>query len=91
MLVCFGMALVSCGKIAGKIDAPTETIEAELGSYVIPTYDVIDEHGMVLAGYTVTAKSITAPDGSEIPQAYNSIMVETPAFIRLCIRREQRT
>lgn len=35
---------------------------------------------MVLAGYTVTAKSITAPDGSEVPQAYNSIMVETPGI-----------
>ncbi len=80
MLVCFGTALAACGKIAGKIDAPTETIEAELGSYAIPIYDVIDEDGMVLAGYTVTAKSITAPDGSEVPQAYNSIMVETPGI-----------
>ena len=80
MVIAFGVAITACSKIVGYIDAPTETIEAELGSYTIPTYEVVDADGMVLAGYTVTAKSITDPDGNEVPQAYNSIMVEKPGI-----------
>lgn len=74
----FGFSLTSCGgKIKGKIDAPTETVLAELGSYPIPVYEVVDETGMVLSGYTVSVKSIKDPDGNDVKQAYNSITVET--------------
>ena len=74
----FGFSLTSCGgKIKGKIDAPTETVLAELGSYPIPVYEVVDENGMVLSGYTVSVKSIKDPDGNDVKQAYNSITVET--------------
>ena len=39
-----GLAITSgCNKVNGRIDAP-ERIEADLGTYVIPDYDVVDKN-----------------------------------------------
>ena len=48
-----GLAVASgCSSVNGRIAAP-ERIEADLGTYVIPDYDVVDKNGMILAGYNV--------------------------------------
>lgn len=56
-----------------RIDAP-ELIEAELGTYAIPKYNVVDENGMVMSGYTVKIKSVSDPEGMDVAISYNSIV-----------------
>ena len=36
-------------KTVGYIDAP-ETLQEELGTYVVPEYEVVDKNGMILYG-----------------------------------------
>lgn len=77
LVLCFSvMACVSVDDKNLVIDAPTEKIEAELGSYPIPTYNVVNGAGVIMAGYTVTVKSVTDPDGKDVPVAYGSITAE---------------
>lgn len=72
-----GMMTVACGKkIVGTIDAP-ETLQAELGTYSIPEYDVVDEDGMILYGYTVKLKSATDASGNALEITGNAVSVYT--------------
>lgn len=76
-----GAAMISgCNKIEGIIDAPA-TLEEELGAYVIPDYEVIDEDGMVLAGYNVYLKSVTNADGEELAEKYGSAVTVDEAGV----------
>ena len=67
LLLCavsvIGIACSGDGKL--HIDAPTE-IQAELGVYAVPKYDVVDEEGVVMAGYTVTLKSVKDESGNAV-------------------------
>ena len=56
-----------------SINAPQEVIEAELGSFDLPKYQVVDEEGLILSEYTVIVKKVVGPDGSEVKVAYNKI------------------
>ncbi len=70
-----GLAVASgCSSVNGRIDAP-ERIEADLGTYVIPDYDVVDKNGMILAGYNVYLKSATSADGEALDVSYQSVTV----------------
>ena len=60
-----GAALAACNTNKAHIDAP-ERLEAELGTYVIPEYEVVDKNGMILAGYNVTLKSVTDANGAPV-------------------------
>lgn len=69
------VAIISgCNKVSGRIDAP-ERIEADLGTYVIPEYDVVDKNGIILAGYNVYLKSATNSSGDELDVSYEAVTV----------------
>ncbi|MDE6504255.1 MAG: hypothetical protein K2L42_00100 [Clostridia bacterium] len=72
-----GAALMTgCNATVGRIDAPT-SLEEDLGTYVIPDYDVVDENGMILAGYNVYLKSVKNSAGEALDINYGSVTVDT--------------
>ncbi len=72
-----GAALMAgCNATVGRIDAPT-SLEEDLGTYVIPEYDVVDENGMILAGYNVYLKSVKDSNGAPVDINYGSVTVDT--------------
>ena len=56
-----------------RINAPQETLEAELGSYDLPKYEVIDEEGLIHAEYKVIVKKVVDQNGKDVKVAYNKI------------------
>ena len=76
-LIATTLGLVACGEKDLKIDVP-ERIEADLGTgtYVVPRYDVVNESGVIMAGYTVRLKSATDPNGeaAEIAREASTIV-----------------
>ena len=89
----FGIAVILLVLIAGsvtawamshrytdRINAPTETVQEELGTYTIPVYEVEDANGMILAGYQVRLKSAQTPDGQELDASYGAVMIEEPGI-----------
>ena len=68
--------LTGCNSTVGRIDAPT-SLEEDLGTYVVPDYDVVDENGMILAGYNVYLKSVTDSNGDALDINYGSVTVDT--------------
>ena len=77
--ICSGVTLAACGDdntVIGRINAP-ESLQAELGAYVSPEYEVVDDNGMVLQGYTVYLKSVTDSDGNSLQIVYDTVTVET--------------
>lgn len=76
-----GAIMVSgCTVTNGRIDAPTE-LEADLGTYVVPDYDVVDDSGMILAGYNVYLKSVKDADGEELAESYGSAVTVDEAGV----------
>ncbi|MDE7329597.1 MAG: hypothetical protein K2N30_00655 [Clostridia bacterium] len=69
-----------CAGGAGTINAPT-SLEAELGTYVIPDYDVVDKNGMILAGYNVYLKSVKNSNGEELAKNYGSAVTVDEAGV----------
>lgn len=77
------VALVACDKqidtgntVVGHINVPSATIQAELGTYISPKYDVVNDYGLILAGYTVSLKSVTDESGDALQVTNNSVLVE---------------
>lgn len=77
MLVALGLALVACGGGSKRINAP-DRLEEDIGTgmYIVPRYEVVDQNGMILAGYNVTLKSATDPNGeaAEISRGVSTIV-----------------
>lgn len=73
-VMCFSIvAFVGCN--AGcYINAP-ETLEAELGVYVVPDYDVVNSNGMIMSGFDVRLKSVTDAKGQKIDFDQNSVTI----------------
>lgn len=69
-----------CSGSGRRIDAPTE-LEADLGTYVIPDYNVVDNEGMILAGYNVYLKSVKDADGEELAESYGSAITVDEAGV----------
>ena len=61
-----------------RIDAPEETLEAELGSFDLPKYQVVDEEGLIHAEYKVIVKKVVDHNGNEVKIAYNKINAIEP-------------
>ena len=55
-------------------------MEAELGTYDIPKYDVVNSEGLIMAGYLVEVESVVGPDGKEVAVSYGKINVSTPGI-----------
>ena len=77
MLVALALALVACGGGSKRINAP-DRLEEDIGTgmYIVPRYEVVDQNGMILAGYNVTLKSATDPNGeaAEISRGVSTIV-----------------
>lgn len=77
------VALVACGKdvntdtVVGHINVPSATIQAELGTYVSPKYDVVNDYGLILAGYNVSLATVKDSSGASLQVTNNSVIVET--------------
>ena len=80
LLVVLSLSACSGSSVKATINAPTETITAELGSYDLPKYQVVDEEGLILSEYEVVVKSVVDPNGNEVRVAYNKINVTTPGI-----------
>lgn len=75
VLLCISVVAIGCSDVKNlRIDAPEE-IQAELGTYAFPKYDIIDENDIVRAGYVVTVVSIKDPDGNAMEFSGNSIVI----------------
>lgn len=72
-----GAVLASgCNNPVGYIDAPTN-LEEDLGTYVVPDYDVVNKNGMILAGYNVYLKSATDADGNRLQASHGTVTIDT--------------
>ena len=69
-----------CTDTSRRINAPTE-LEADLGTYVIPDYEVVDNDGMILAGYNVYLKSVKDAAGEELAESYGSAVTVDEAGV----------
>ncbi len=63
-----------------RINVPQETIQAELGSYDLPKFDVVDADNLIKAGYEVIVKQVVDPNGNEVKVAYNKINATVPGI-----------
>ena len=61
-----------------RINVPSETITAELGTYDLPKYEVVNEDNLILQQYAVSAVKVVGPDGKEVTVAFNKIDVSVP-------------
>lgn len=61
-----------------RINVPEETLQAELGSFDLPKYQVVDEDNLIKAGYKVIVKKAVDPNGNEVTVAYNKINAIIP-------------
>lgn len=77
MILASALGLAACGAKNLKIDVP-ERMEEDMGTgtYVVPRYDVVNEIGVIMAGYTVRLKSVTDPNGeaAEISREASTIV-----------------
>lgn len=74
LLVLSSFTFAACSGKVGHINVP-ETLEAELGAYISPDYDVVDKNGAVLYGYTVRLKSVKDPNGEDVVVANEAVTV----------------
>ena len=61
-----------------RINVPEEVIQAEIGSYDLPKFDVVNEENLIKAGYEVIVKKVIDPNGNEVTVAYNKINAIVP-------------
>ena len=84
LLLALTLICVACGGKSYKlhIEAPTQT-EAELGTYVVPKYDVVNEYGTVMAGYEVTLLSVKDSNGNSVGKTNNRIEITKAGIYEL--------
>ena len=63
-----------------RINVPEETLQAELGSYDLPKFNVVDEDNLIKAGYEVIVKKVVDPNGDDVKVAYNKINAVVPGI-----------
>ncbi len=74
IVTAFGLfTACSDGKENLHINVPSERLTAELGSYDLPKYDVVNDENLIMAGYLVVVDSVTDPDGEDVPVSYGKI------------------
>lgn len=72
--MCFSVVSFAGCNAGCYINAP-ETLEAELGVYVVPDYDVVNSNGMIMAGFEVRLKSVTDANGQKVEFDQNSVTI----------------
>lgn len=77
-ILAMSLGLSACNSKNLKIDVP-ERIEEDLGTgtYIVPRYDVVNENGVIMAGYTVRLKSATAPNGEPAEISHEASTIVT--------------
>lgn len=73
-VMCFSFAALASCNAGCYINAP-ETLEAELGVYVVPDYDVVNSNGMIMSGFDVRLKSVTDANGKKVDFDQNSVTI----------------
>ena len=75
MVLCTLFMITACGNNEQnlRINVPDEVIQAELGSYDLPKYDVVDENNLIIAGYLVEVIGVKDPDGEDVQVVYSKI------------------
>ena len=63
-----------------SINVPDEVLQAELGSYDLPKFNVVDEDNLIKAGYEVIVKKVVDPNGNDVKVAYNKINALVPGI-----------
>lgn len=63
-----------------SINVPDEVLQAELGSYDLPKFNVVDEDNLIKAGYEVIVKKVVDPNGDDVKVAYNKINAVVPGI-----------
>lgn len=78
LLVTLSLALAACGGNKKRINAPAR-LEEDIGAgtYIVPEYEVVNEIGVIMYGYTVTLKSAVDHNGEncEITRGVGSTTV----------------
>ncbi len=59
-------SLTACNVSGLKINVPEETLNAYVGLYEVPVFEVVNEGGEFMSGYTVKLKSVKNPDGENV-------------------------
>ena len=73
-VMCFSIVSFAGCNADCYINAP-ETLEAELGVYVVPDYDVVNSNGMIMSGFDVRLKSVTDANGKKVDFDQNSVTI----------------
>ena len=73
-VMCFSVVSFAGCNAGCYINAP-ETLEAELGVYVVPDYDVVNSNGMIMSGFDVRLKSVTDANGQKVEFDQNSVTI----------------
>lgn len=74
--LAFGFAACNKKESGGsslRINAPKETVLAELGSFDLPKYDVINSDNLIDPRYSTNVVSVTDPDGNKVNVVFNKI------------------
>lgn len=86
-ICCAFLAFTACRESSQSADPPTPTfsinvssvkLSSVIGEYEVPSYFVVDENGLVQAGYEVTVASVTDPDGANVT-VRNGVFTATKA------------
>ena len=73
-VMCFSVVSFAGCNADCYINVP-EKLEAELGVYVIPDYDVVNSNGMIMSGFDVRLKSVTDANGQKVDFDQNSVTI----------------
>ena len=84
LCVMCAASLASCGEDA-IIDVPDEMLEAYVGEYEIPDFEVINSAGEILTWYTVEPSKVTGPDEENVAIEDGIIEVETPGVYTITL------
>lgn len=76
--------LVACGENA-TIDVPNEMLEAYVGEYEIPDFEVVNSSGEILTWYSVAPSKVTGPDKKSVEIEDGVIEVETPGVYTITL------
>ena len=75
MLSCV-LTACSSGKNGYRINVPEEELNAYLGAYELPAFDVVSDSGEIRSEYKVRVKSVIDPDGENTEVEYGYIEAE---------------
>ena len=71
-----------------KINVPEETLNAYVGLYEVPVFEVVNEGGEIMPGYTVKLKGVNDPDGENVEVIDGKINAEKTGLYKFTYEAE---